>query len=59
MDIQDTDENTEPHTPFQKWDFTSKRKYFFIFSSAVTVAGIIILLVFRLNLGIDFASGAR
>lgn len=59
MDIQDTDENTEPHTPFQKWDFTSKRKYFFIFSSAVTVAGIIILLVFRLNLGIGFASGAR
>ncbi|MCY9410718.1 protein translocase subunit SecF, partial [Bacillus inaquosorum] len=59
MDIQDTDENTEPHTPFQKWDFTSKRKYFFIFSSAVTIAGIIILLVFKLNLGIDFASGAR
>ncbi|MER0467071.1 protein translocase subunit SecDF [Bacillus cabrialesii subsp. cabrialesii] len=59
MNIQDTDENTEPHTPFQKWDFTSKRKYFFIFSSAVTIAGIIILLVFKLNLGIDFASGAR
>ncbi|MGR0120580.1 protein translocase subunit SecDF [Bacillus halotolerans] len=59
VDIQDTDENTEPHTPFQKWDFTSKRKYFFIFSSAITVAGIIILLVFKLNLGIDFASGAR
>ncbi|QIW80840.1 protein translocase subunit SecDF [Bacillus tequilensis] len=59
MNIQDTDENTEPHTPFRKWDFTSKRKYFFIFSSAVTIAGIIILLVFKLNLGIDFASGAR
>ncbi|OLQ51650.1 protein translocase subunit SecDF [Bacillus licheniformis] len=59
MNIQETDENTEPHTPFQKWDFTSKRKYFFIFSSAVTIAGIIILLVFKLNLGIDFASGAR
>ncbi|MCK8098829.1 protein translocase subunit SecDF [Bacillus sp. 2CMS4F] len=59
VDIQDTDENTEPYTPFQKWDFTSKRKFFFIFSSVVTVAGIIILLVFKLNLGIDFASGAR
>ncbi|PAY12144.1 protein translocase subunit SecDF [Bacillus sp. 7705b] len=59
VDIQDTDENTEPYTPFQKWDFTSKRNFFFIFSSAVTVAGIIILLVFKLNLGIDFASGAR
>lgn len=59
MDIQKTDENTEPHTAFQKWDFTSKRKYFFIFSSAVTIAGIIILLIFKLNLGIDFASGAR
>ncbi|MCC8350949.1 protein translocase subunit SecDF [Bacillus sp. AF23] len=59
VDIQDTDENTEPYTPFQKWNFTSKRKFFFIFSSAVTIAGIIILLVFKLNLGIDFASGAR
>jgi SecD/SecF fusion protein len=59
VDIQDTDENTEPYTPFKKWDFTSKRKIFFIFSSAVTVAGIIILLLFKLNLGIDFASGAR
>ncbi|MCY9373575.1 protein translocase subunit SecDF [Bacillus sp. T17B1] len=59
MNIQDTDENTEPHTPFQKWDFTRKRKYFFIISSAITIAGIIILLVFKLNLGIDFASGAR
>ncbi|MDO3660816.1 protein translocase subunit SecDF [Bacillus sp. C28GYM-DRY-1] len=59
MNIQDTDENTEPHTPFQRWDFTRKRKYFFIISSAITIAGIIILLVFKLNLGIDFASGAR
>ncbi|MBL3646314.1 MULTISPECIES: protein translocase subunit SecDF [Bacillus] len=59
MDIQHTDENTEPYTPFQKWDFTSKRKFFLILSSAITVIGIIILLVFKLNLGIDFASGAR
>ncbi|CAN2249861.1 protein translocase subunit SecDF [Bacillus vallismortis] len=59
MDIQHTDENTEPYTPFQKWDFTSKRKFFLIFSSAITVIGIIILLVFKLNLGIDFASGSR
>ncbi|MBJ7897096.1 protein translocase subunit SecDF [Bacillus atrophaeus] len=59
MDIQKTDEYTEPYTPFEKWDFTSKRKFFFIFSSAVTIAGIILLLVFKLNLGIDFASGAR
>ncbi|TYS10780.1 protein translocase subunit SecDF [Bacillus subtilis] len=59
MDIQHTDENTEPYTPFQKWDFTSKRKFFLILSSAITVIGIVILLVFKLNLGIDFASGAR
>ncbi|MFT4399908.1 protein translocase subunit SecDF [Bacillus sp. SW14] len=59
MDIQHTDENTEPYTPFQKWDFTSKRKFFLLLSSAITVIGIIILLVFKLNLGIDFASGAR
>ncbi|KAA6448774.1 protein translocase subunit SecDF [Bacillus swezeyi] len=59
LDISKTDENTEPPTPFGKWDFVGKRKWFFVFSGIVLAAGIVILLVFRLNLGIDFSSGSR
>ncbi|NPC93508.1 protein translocase subunit SecDF [Bacillus sp. WMMC1349] len=59
LDISKTDEHTEPPTPFDKWDFVGKRKWFFAFSSIVLIAGIVILFVFRLNLGIDFSSGAR
>lgn len=59
MNIHETTENTEPKTPFDKWDFVSKRKGFMIFSIAVTIAGIIVLSIFKLNAGIDFASGTR
>lgn len=59
IDIHETTENTEPKTPFDKWDFVSKRKGFMIFSAAITIAGIIVLSVFKLNAGIDFASGTR
>ncbi|OYN65507.1 protein translocase subunit SecDF [Bacillus safensis] len=59
MNIHETTENTEPKTPFDKWDFVSKRKGFMIFSIAVTIAGIIVLSLFKLNAGIDFASGTR
>lgn len=30
-----------------------------IFSAAITIAGIIVLSIFKLNAGIDFASGTR
>ncbi|MGI6833615.1 protein translocase subunit SecDF [Bacillus paralicheniformis] len=59
LDISKTDENTEPPTPFTKWDFVGKRKWFFAFSGVLLAAGLIVLLVFKLNLGIDFSSGAR
>ncbi|MDH6597857.1 protein translocase subunit SecDF [Bacillus aerius] len=59
IDIHETTENTEPKTPFDKWDFVSKRKGFMIFSAAITIAGIIVLSIFKLNAGIDFASGTR
>ncbi|APT50375.1 MULTISPECIES: protein translocase subunit SecDF [Bacillus] len=59
IDIHETTENTEPKTPFDKWDFVSKRKGFMIFSVAITIAGIIVLSIFKLNAGIDFASGTR
>uniref|UniRef100_UPI0036DF51C8 hypothetical protein n=1 Tax=Kitasatospora cineracea TaxID=88074 RepID=UPI0036DF51C8 len=53
IDIHETTENTEPKTPFDKWDFDSKRKGFMIFSAAITIAGIIVLSFFKLNAGID------
>jgi preprotein translocase subunit SecF/SecD/SecF fusion protein len=40
-------------------DFVKHRKKFFIFSSAFTLLGIILLLTLGLNLGIDFESGSR
>lgn len=46
-------------TMFDRWDFVKHRKKFFGFSIAVTALGIIALLVFGLNLGIDFTSGTR
>ncbi|WP_426551340.1 protein translocase subunit SecDF [Bacillus pumilus] len=59
MNIHETTETTEPKTPFDKWDFVSKRKGFMIFSATITIAGIIVLSIFKLNAGIDFTSGTR
>ena len=44
---------------FKKFDFVGHRRKFFIFSSLLTVIGIIVLFVFGMNLGIDFTSGTR
>ncbi|SCC21338.1 protein translocase subunit secF [Fictibacillus enclensis] len=41
------------------YDFVKHRKIFFIFSSIITVLGIVSLLVFGLNLGIDYESGSK
>lgn len=46
-------------TPFDRFDFVKKRKVFYTISLAITAIGIIFLLVFKLNLGIDFTSGTR
>lgn len=59
LDINNTDENTEPPNRFSNWDFVKHRKKFFLFSGGMIVVGIILLAAFRLNLGIDFASGTR
>ncbi|MCY8603274.1 protein translocase subunit SecDF, partial [Bacillus sonorensis] len=59
LDISKTNEHTEPPTRFDKWDFVSKRKWFFAFSGILLAAGLVVLLMFRLNLGIDFSSGSR
>lgn len=44
---------------FKKFDFVKHRKYYFIFSSILIIAGIISLLTMGLNLGVDFKSGTR
>ncbi|MGY6212452.1 protein translocase subunit SecDF [Cytobacillus firmus] len=46
-------------TKFDKFDFVGHRRKFFILSAVLIALGIIVVSVFRLNLGIDFASGTR
>ncbi|MBP2240550.1 SecD/SecF fusion protein [Cytobacillus eiseniae] len=61
-EIKNIAENFEAQdlpTRFDRIDFVKHRNKFFIFTSVAMVVGIIILAVFRLNLGIDFSSGSR
>ena len=46
-------------TPWDRFNFVKHAKKFFIFSGLLIIAGLIILSIFRLNLGIDFTSGTR
>ena len=46
-------------TKFDKLDFVGHRKKFYTISLLILAAGIVILSVFKLNLGIDFSSGTR
>ncbi|WP_201713605.1 protein translocase subunit SecDF [Rossellomorea arthrocnemi] len=61
-EIKDLAENYDTldlPTRFDRFDFAAQRKKFFTLSAVLITAGIIILAVFRLNLGIDFVSGSR
>lgn len=46
-------------TKFDRLDFVHHRKIFYVISIVLTVAGIVVLSTFKLNLGIDFSSGTR
>src|SRR5690606_4737347 len=46
-------------TKFDKFDFVGNRKKFYAISTIILVAGIVVLGVFKLNLGIDFSQGTR
>ncbi|MGN1401352.1 MAG: protein translocase subunit SecDF [Bacillus sp. (in: firmicutes)] len=46
-------------TKFDKWEFVKKRKFFYGFSALAMVVGLVVLLIFKLNLSIDFTSGTR
>lgn len=57
--LSDNKDTLDLPTKFDRFDFVKYRRRFFTASGIILVAGIIILLVFRLNLGIDFTSGTR
>lgn len=52
-------ESLDLTTKFDRFDFVGTRKRFYVLSTVLLVAGVIMLGVFKLNLGIDFSSGTR
>lgn len=46
-------------TPWDRFDFVGHSRKFFAFSLGTILVGLLILSIFRLNLGIDFTSGTR
>ncbi|KKK33093.1 preprotein translocase subunit SecD [Mesobacillus campisalis] len=58
-DLADNVDTLDLKTKFENIDFIKNRKTFFMISAGLIAAGLIILAIFRLNLGIDFASGTR
>lgn len=61
--IRDINENSDEEIvvqgPLAKADFIKPHKFFFWLSGTLTVVGAIVIMIFGLNLGIDFASGTR
>ncbi|HAR6264204.1 TPA: protein translocase subunit SecDF [Staphylococcus pseudintermedius] len=60
--IHDINKGYDVHelsTPYDKVDFMKWAKPLFALSGVVIVAGVIILAIYKLNLGIDFTSGTR
>ena len=46
-------------TKFDRLDFVHTRKKFYVISAVLLISGVIVLGIFKLNLGIDFSSGTR
>ena len=46
-------------TKFDWFEFVQTRKRFYVISSILLISGVIVLGIFKLNLGIDFSSGTR
>ncbi len=42
-----------------KFDIVRRRRWFFLFSGAITVAGLVVFALFGFNLGTDFKAGSR
>lgn len=61
-DIRDISENLDTidlPTKFDRFDLVKHRKKFFAFSGIFLAIGLASLIMFQLNLGIDFSSGTR
>lgn len=52
-------ETTELTTKFDKIDFVKHKSKYFTASGALLLAGLVLLIIFKLNLSIDFTSGTR
>ena len=46
-------------TSFEKWNFVKLAKPLISLSILIVVVGLVILYIFKLNLGIDFSAGTR
>ena len=46
-------------TKFDRLNFVGTRKRFYVISAVLLISGVIVLGIFKLNLGIDFSSGTR
>ncbi|MFB3160665.1 protein translocase subunit SecDF [Neobacillus sp. 179-J 1A1 HS] len=58
-DIAENYDTLDLPTRWDRFDFVKVRKLFFVISGALIAVGLILILVFRLNLSIDFSSGTR
>lgn len=52
-------ETTELTTKFDKIDFVKHKSKYFTASGVLLLAGLVLLIIFKLNLSIDFTSGTR
>ncbi|MBC6309490.1 protein translocase subunit SecDF [Listeria sp. FSL L7-1582] len=58
-DLHEGKQTFDLKTHFDKYDFVKHHRAFLTTFTLIVVVGIVILSIFKLNLGIDFASGTR
>lgn len=58
-DINEGKDVSELSTPYDRIDFMKLAKPLFAVSGLIILAGVVILFIFKLNLGIDFTAGTR
>lgn len=56
---EDEVDTLELTTKFDRFDFVKTRKKFYVISAILLISGVVVLGIFKLNLGIDFSSGTR
>jgi protein-export membrane protein SecD/preprotein translocase SecF subunit len=58
-DIAENYDTLDLPTRWDRFDFVKVRKLFFVISGALLALGLVLILIFRLNLSIDFSKGSR